>query len=153
MLNRFGLPVREWEPAVEAETELQRNRRRIRQGKCVGCGSSDRTPRARLCPACQATSRYCSRCEMVKPLAMFWGRDCKPCQLARQYPQKERAAERMREGARRGWLIERARVAEQQAEILSLKERGWTLDEIARRYGISKTAARRRIERAKKVIG
>lgn len=159
--NSNGSPVRGWDHDVEEETPLQRIRRRYQQRRCLACGAAERRPRHNFCGACyDAGWRYCAMCEQVKEKGEFWALSrCKPCQLARQYPDREGAAEREREAARRGHLAQRAAVADAQQQLLALRDdRGWTVRELSRFLSaqegrtVTPRAVRMRIIRARKVV-
>lgn len=97
-----------YEPDAAAETPEQRYKRRLRQRRCLGCGSPDRVPRALMCARCRAVSKHCSTCYRVKPLADFAQRHhgslCRACErVYRRRRDAERApvdpAERARQAA------------------------------------------------------
>lgn len=120
------------EPAEE-ETEVQRTRRRLREGKCPACGQRKRDVH-RVCLACRVNGRdYCPNCEHVKPVAAWtrasdWCRDCRNIKRReyRGFHSPEEAKAAMLAGAARGRATVTARLHTFGAQVDALKAQGLT---------------------------
>lgn len=150
-INSNGSPVLGWEQAVEGETELQRTRRRIRQGRCPGCSTKWKGRNA-LCAECrEAGHRYCYGCERIVGLAEWRAssRRCKVCKAACDASKKGgRAAMIAAPTAHRQRTREAAQA--RMAEMGRLHDRGWTWEEIGRRFNVSKATAKKAYYRNRK---
>lgn len=132
-----GTPIRGWDTAIEAETPQQRVRRRLQQKRCVACGARSLMYRQRLCTDCfERGDRYCSIGDHVVSVDAMRP-NSGHCKAHRPYPPSG-GREASIEGLKRGAKTQHDRAQARVAEIGHLYyERGWTWEEIARKYGLT----------------
>lgn len=142
-INSNGSPVLGWDEATEGETTLQRTRRRLQAGRCVACGAAERMKRQNLCAGCWEHVRFCTACEQVVPLARYRTSiyRCADCGnaynrvlRARRNPHGEAGREAIYNAGQRGNARSSAQSQARTDEMGELRARGWTWDEIGRRY-------------------